>query len=388
MEKTLRKAFSFCLALVISFTTVVTDVHATELQQSAETTEVTENTTDTNIQTENGENIINEEPGIDSTVPAENQTQTTEGNQLPAANENSQTSAGEVTEQPTDSQAVEEEAADGETADGEVSEEELLVEEPEEEELLEDSERIKLDENGVLQMYNGLVQIGADKYYYLDGVKTYAGLILIDGAYYYITSSCKAVMSRSYYVSKTNDLKPAATYAFDADGKMIIDGDDNPGGETQTFTGIKADSDGILRYYIKDEIQNNNGLILLDAKYYYVNGSGVVISSRDYGITKTNNLTFSKADGTTVAFQSGKNYTFDESGVLQLYDGLVDIGNDKYYYVDGIKTYAGLVHLDGAYYYITSSCKAVVGRSYYVSKTNDLKPAATYTFDETGKMVD
>ena len=150
MEKTLRKAFSFCLALVISFTTVVTDVHATELQQSAETTEVTENTTDTNIQTENGENIINEEPGIDSTVPAENQTQTTEGNQLPAANENSQTSAGEVTEQPTDSQAVEEEAADGETADGEVSEEELLVEEPEEEELLEDSERIKLDENGVL----------------------------------------------------------------------------------------------------------------------------------------------------------------------------------------------------------------------------------------------
>ena len=118
MEKTLRKAFSFCLALVISFTTVVTDVHATELQQSAETTEVTENTTDTNIQTENGENIINEEPGIDSTVPAENQTQTTEENQLPAANENSQTSAGEVTEQPTDSQAAEEEAADVEILRG------------------------------------------------------------------------------------------------------------------------------------------------------------------------------------------------------------------------------------------------------------------------------
>lgn len=153
MEKTLRKAFSFCLALVMTFTTVVTDVHATELQQAAETTEVTENTTDTNIQTENGENIINEEPGTDSTVPAENQTQTTEGNQtqttegnqLPAANENSQTSTDEATEQPTDSQAVEEE-----TAEGEVSEEELLVEEPEEEELLEDSERIKLDENGVL----------------------------------------------------------------------------------------------------------------------------------------------------------------------------------------------------------------------------------------------
>ena len=164
MEKTLRKAFSFCLALVISFTTVVTDVHATELQQPAETTEVTENTTDANIQTENGENIINEEPGIDSTVPAENQTQTTEGNQLPAANENSQTSAGEATEQPTDSQVAEEETADGETVDGEVSEEELLVEEADEEELLNTLSNEYTLENGVLTIKEGVTKIDKETF--------------------------------------------------------------------------------------------------------------------------------------------------------------------------------------------------------------------------------
>ncbi|MBE5920451.1 MAG: hypothetical protein E7272_11510 [Pseudobutyrivibrio ruminis] len=167
MEKTLRKAFSFCLALVMTFTTVVTDVHATELQQSAETTEVTENTTDANIQTENGENIINEEPGTDSTVPAENQTQTTEGNQtqttegnqLPAANENSQTSAGEVTEQPTDSQAAEEE-----TAEEEVSEEELLVEEADEEELLNTLSNEYTLENGVLTIKEGVTKIDKETF--------------------------------------------------------------------------------------------------------------------------------------------------------------------------------------------------------------------------------
>ena len=250
------------------------------------------------------------------------------------------------------------------------------------------------DANGVLLLFDGLVDIDGETYYYADGIKTYAGLIKIGDDYYYITSSCKPVKGRSYYVSKTNDLKPAATYEFAADGKMIIDeggsgsgtGGDEP--EPTTFTGIKADDSGVLHYYIEDMMQKNSGLILLNGNYYYVNGSGVVISGRDYGITKTNNLSYTKADGTKAAFQSGKNYTFDANGVLQIHEGLVDIDGETYYYVDSVKTYAGLVEIDGAYYYISSSCKPVKGRSYYVSKTNDLKPAGTYVFDDDGKIVE
>ena len=244
------------------------------------------------------------------------------------------------------------------------------------------------DANGVLLMFDGLVDIDGETYYYADGVKTYAGLIKIGDDYYYITSSCKPVKGRSYYVSKTNDLKPAATYEFAADGRMITDegGGDEP--DPTTFTGIKADDSGVLHYYIEDVMQKNSGLILLDGKYYYVNGSGVVISGRDYGITKTNNLSYTKADGTKAAFRSGKNYTFDADGVLKICDGLVDIDGETYYYVDSVKTYAGLIEVDGAYYYISSSCKPVKGRSYYVSKTNDLKPAGTYTFGDDGKMIE
>ena len=40
--------------------------------------------------------------------------------------------------------------------------------------------------------------------------------------YYYIASDLKAVKNGTYYVTKTNGLKDAGFYSFDADGKMII----------------------------------------------------------------------------------------------------------------------------------------------------------------------
>lgn len=70
---------------------------------------------------------------------------------------------------------------------------------------------------------NGLIEENGDLYYYVNDVKTYAGLILIDGSYYYINSSCKAVTTAHYWVYKTNGLMPEGYYDFGADGKMIID---------------------------------------------------------------------------------------------------------------------------------------------------------------------
>lgn len=54
----------------------------------------------------------------------------------------------------------------------------------------------------------------------MDGVKTYAGLIQIDGDYYYVNSYCKVITNQRYWVSKTNDLLTAGFYNFGADGKM------------------------------------------------------------------------------------------------------------------------------------------------------------------------
>ncbi len=59
-------------------------------------------------------------------------------------------------------------------------------------------------------------------YYYVNGVKTYAGLIKIHEDYYYVTSSFKVVHDQKYFISKSNGLMPNATYEFDSEGKMII----------------------------------------------------------------------------------------------------------------------------------------------------------------------
>ena len=80
------------------------------------------------------------------------------------------------------------------------------------------------DENGCL-VRDTLIYKGTDgKLNYIkDGCLTYsAGLVYVGGAYYYIQSDGTAVTDTEMYISKTNGLMKAGTYAFDADGKMII----------------------------------------------------------------------------------------------------------------------------------------------------------------------
>jgi hypothetical protein len=56
--------------------------------------------------------------------------------------------------------------------------------------------------------------------------------------------------------------------------------------------------------------------------------------------------------------------------------------------VDGeIALGAGLIQIDGDYYYVKSSGELVTGASYYVTKTNDLMPSGPYTFGDDGKMI-
>jgi hypothetical protein len=71
-----------------------------------------------------------------------------------------------------------------------------------------------------------------------------------------------------------------------------------------------------------------------------------------------------------------------------------DESGKLFYYADGVKFYGGLVHVDtdgdgveDAYFYARTSGEIVCGRSYWITKTNDLLPAAQYTFGEDGKMI-
>ena len=239
---------------------------------------------------------------------------------------------------------------------------------------------------------NGIVNEDGTLYYYVNGVRNYAGLIQIDGDYYYVNSSCKVVTSQRYWVSKTNDLLPATFYNFDADGKMTDapiptpDPDPNPNPDPEAKNGIVSE-DGELYYYVNG-VKTYAGLIQIDGDYYYVNSSCKVVTNQRYWISKTNDLlpaTF---------------YTFGADGKMtdapiptpepdpELKNGIINEDGELYYYVNGVKTYAGLIQIDGDYYYVNSSCKVVTNQRYWISKTNDLLPATFYTFGADGKMTD
>jgi hypothetical protein len=249
--------------------------------------------------------------------------------------------------------------------------------------------------NGVCADENGKL------FYYVNDVKTYGGLLYLDtdgdgrkDAYYYARTSGEVVCSKSYWITKNNDILPAGNYKFGADGKMI-----DPPKNPNLKNGILADESGKLFYY-EDDYKTYGGLLYLDTDgdghkdtYYYARTSGEIVCGKRYYVTKTNDLL------------PAATYTFGADGKMtdapvvepnpDLKNGIfADESGNLFYYADGVKFYGGLLHLDtdgdgvaDAYYYARSSGEIVCGRSYWISKTNDLLPAANYTFGADGKMI-
>ena len=211
---------------------------------------------------------------------------------------------------------------------------------------------------------NGIYAEDDGLFYYVDGSRSYAGLIEIDGALYYVRSNGQLVTDRAYWITKTNGLKPAASYNFDESGKLC-----------ETVKNGLIEENGGLYYYV-DGKRSYAGLIEIDGAYYYIRSNGQAVTGRSYWVTKTNDL------------KPAASYSFDESGKLceTVKNGLIAEDGGLYYYVDGKRSYAGLIEIDGAYYYIRSNGQAVTGRSYWITKTNDLLPAASYSFDADGVM--
>ena len=219
------------------------------------------------------------------------------------------------------------------------------------------------DAEGRLMKLEGLHEdLNGNLCYYVDYVKNYAGLVEVDGSFYYIASDLKAVKNCTYYVTKTNDLKPAGYYTFDADGKMVIK------------NGL-VDENGDLYYYV-DGAKTAAGLIEWDGNYYYIASNLKAVKDAKHYVfaDKANDL------------KSAGWYWFNADGTMYL-EGIREENGTKYYYKDGVKNYAGLIEISGDYYYVKSDCSVVCNRSYYVTKSNGLMPSATYTFGADGKMV-
>ena len=224
---------------------------------------------------------------------------------------------------------------------------------------------------------NGIVEEDGTLRYYANGEPTYVGLIKIGRDYYYVNSKCEVVHSCTYYVSWTHGLIPEGKYTFDAKGRMI----DPPAPEDPTKSGI-VEENGAL-YYYESGVKVYAGLIQIDGDYYYVNSSCKVVTTKHYWVNRPNDL-----------LPAGF-YDFGEDGKMtnppkpvdHTKNGFVTENGAMYYYVDGVKTYAGLIQIDGDYYYVNSSCKVVTTPHYWVNRPNDLLPAGFYNFGADGKMI-
>ena len=122
---------------------------------------------------------------------------------------------------------------------------------------------------------------------------------------------------------------------------------------------------GITRWINNGMLVWHAGLVKDGDDYRYFKRNGMVTSVETY-VAKTNDLL------------PAAKYTFDAEGKLMKLEGLhEDLNGNLCYYVDYVKNYAGLVEVDGSYYYLASDLKAVKNGTYSVPKTHGLKDAVS-----------
>ena len=198
----------------------------------------------------------------------------------------------------------------------------------------------------------------------------------MDGYFYYVrTTTGEVVTDRMYWITYTNGYMDQGNYWFDEEGRMV----DPP--VVILKNGFYNENGGIY-HYIDGEL-SKAGLIYVDGYFYYVKTTtGEVVTDRSYWCTYTNDLV-----------EPGV-YWFDENGHMidapevELKNGFYEENGGLYHYVDGELSRAGLIEVDGDYYYVkTTTGEVVRGRSYWITYTNDLVEPGNYTFDADGKMI-
>ena len=211
------------------------------------------------------------------------------------------------------------------------------------------------DDGALIGAFSGIYE----GWYYEEGyTKGDVGLVQYEGDYYYVRSNGSLFVGKiSIGEAKTNGLLPAGPYEFGEDYKMIL-------------------NNGIVdgKYYVNNVLQKGVGLVLVDGDYYYVMSNGALYTGKiSIGEAKTNGL-----------LPAGP-YEFGEDYKMILNNGIVD---GKYYVNNVLQKGAGLVLVDGDYYYVMSNGALFVGKiSIGEAKTNGLLPAGPYEFGEDYKMI-
>ncbi len=230
----------------------------------------------------------------------------------------------------------------------------------------------KTNNTGIFTAANGKI------YYLVDGVSAGAGLMKIDGDYYYFRSNGNAATG-TYFVYNTNGIVDRGNYEFGADGKML----NPPVEEEPAIKDGLVEENGELYYYVNGERQLGAGLVEIDGSYYYIRSNGNAATGT-YFVYNTNGLV-ERGDYEFGADGKMLNPPVEEEPAIK--DGLVEENGELYYYVNGERQLgAGLVEIDGSYYYIRSNGNAATG-TYFVYNTNGLVARGDYEFGADGKLL-
>ncbi len=235
------------------------------------------------------------------------------------------------------------------------------------------------DEQGIfVETLNGLSGLDGTLRYYENGVKKAAGLVLVDGYYYFADVDGKIATGKTY-VWNPNGIVAEDHYLFDDQGRLV--GAAVEDGQT-TLGEIVTEEDGTLRYYQMGKA-TPAGLVLVDGYYYFADVNGVIATGESYvwkpnGILPEDTYLF-RDDGKLVGIKVVDGETVlgeiaqDANGVLR-------------YYQRGKAAPAGLVVVDGHYYFADVGGEIRIGER-YVWKGNGIVAEDMYLFGADGKMV-
>ena len=227
------------------------------------------------------------------------------------------------------------------------------------------------------QFQTGWVTDTNGKQYYKDGKLQKTGWTEIDGETYYLNP--ETGYAATGIVKLTPDgATEEARCVFNADGVFQSDvtGVYSVGADTYWLT------NGIIEEYagLKRVVKENG-----EVNYYYFGEEdGKAVKDGDYPVEKNNSLPL-----------PCYRYHFDANGIIEHDEdtskkGICEGDGSKFNYIDGVKVGEGLIRgEDGKLYYArTSTGEIVMGRSYWVAKTNgiySLEPG-WYSFDANGVL--
>lgn len=217
------------------------------------------------------------------------------------------------------------------------------------------------DKDGKLA--NGVAETDDGWYYCVNGVGKAAGLVLVDGEYYYAGENGKLDTGRFWVGTyPSNGLLAKGYYEFGEDGKML--------------NGVVEKEDGTY-YYEKGRPVDTGWLKVGDDYYVFTNGGKALTGKNWVGTYLT--------DTSRNPYRKG-NFFFTEDGKLA--NGVVETADGWFYYVKGVASAAGLVKVDGNYYLAETDGKLATGRVWVGSyASNDLLNKGYYEFGANGAML-